>query len=77
MQKVDLLTQTKSSHSDGPRRKKRPSLLDYSDDEDDDDNERCDMEVKPNYSSTSILKSLMMFSAFGRAKKASFRVFMQ
>ena len=46
MQKVDLVTQTKSSHSDGPRRKKRPTLLDYSDDEDDDDNERCDMEVK-------------------------------
>ena len=46
MQKVDLVTQTKSSHSDGPRCKKRPSLLDYSDDEDDDDNERCDMEVK-------------------------------
>lgn len=45
MQNVELVT-AKSSHSDGPRRKKRPSLLGYSDDEDENDDEPGDVETQ-------------------------------
>ena len=52
--RVDFIaTQPKSSHPNGPHRKKRPSLLEYSDDEDEDDVEEegpsaigCDTELQ-------------------------------
>ena len=46
MRRVDVIARAKPTHPGGPPRKKRASLLQYSDDEDDEDEEREGLEIK-------------------------------